>query len=72
MTETDRSDNSRVDPQFEVNIKAEEMISLLNGAFENAELLKVSVSEQNYDIPRENFISALSTKVVTFVAQKFK
>lgn len=72
VTETDRSDNSRVDPQFEVNIKAEEMISLLNGAFENAELLKVSVYEQNYDIPRENFISALSTKVVTFVAQKVK
>ena len=72
VTETDNSVNSRVDPQFEVNIKAEEMISLLNGAFENAELLKVSVSEQNYDIPRENFISALSTKVVTFVAQKVK
>lgn len=72
VTETDKSVNSRVDPQFEVNIKAEEMISLLNGAFENAELLKVSVSEQNYDIPRENFISALSTKVVTFVAQKVK
>ena len=72
VTETDRSDNSRVDPQFEVNINAEEMISLLNGAFENAELLKLSVSEQNYDIPRENFISALSTKVVTFVAQKAK
>ena len=72
VTEIDKSVNSRVDPQFEVNIKAEEMISLLNGAFENAELLKVSVSEQNYDIPRENFISALSTKVVTFVAQKVK
>ena len=72
VTETDKSVNSRVDHQFEVNIKAEEMISLLNGAFENAELLKVSVSEQNYDIPRENFISALSTKVVTFVAQKVK
>lgn len=72
VTEIDKSVNSRVDPQFEVNIKAEEMISLLNGVFKNAELLKVSVSEQNYDIPRENFISALSTKVVTFVAQKVK
>lgn len=72
VNEIDKSNNNRVDPQFEVNMKTEEMLCCLNEVFKNAETLKVSVSEQNYDIPRESFVSSLSTNVVTFVAQKIK
>lgn len=57
-------------PQFEVNLPAEELQRLLNEAFSGWEILKTTVREQKYDIPRENIVSALKTKVVTFVARK--
>lgn len=56
--------------QFEVNLPAEELQRLLNEAFSGWEILKTTVREQKYDIPRECGLSALETKVVTFVARK--
>ena len=44
--------------------------TILNKMFEGWMVLKTTVSEQQYDIPREHGISELKTSVVTFVARK--
>ncbi len=59
-----------VDAQFEVNLPTEIIQAYLNEVFKGWNVLKSSVREQEYDIPRENFTSHLTTKVVTFVARK--
>ena len=43
---------------------------LLEKAFTGWELIKTTVSKQNYDIPRDSCIAELSTNVVTYVARK--
>lgn len=57
-------------PQFEVNLLTEELQALLQKNFASWEVLKSTIREQKYDIPREGCISELSTNVVTFVAKK--
>lgn len=59
-----------VDAQFEVNISTEKMQGYLSKVFKGWDVLKTTVSTQEYDIPREGFVSRLSTNVVTFVARK--
>ena len=59
-----------VDAQFEVNISTEKMQGYLQEVFEGWSVLKTTVSVQEYDIPREGFVSRLNTNVVTFVARK--
>ncbi len=59
-----------VDAQFEVNLPTVKMQEYLNQIFEGWSVLKTTVSTQEYDIPREGFVSRLSTNVVTFVARK--
>lgn len=59
-----------VPPQFEVNLSTEYLQALLNNIFHNWEPIKVTVRPQQYDIPRDGFVSDLSTDVVTFVAKK--
>lgn len=59
-----------VDAQFEVNLPTEKMRGYLNEVFAGWKVLKTTVSAQEYDIPREGFISHLRTNVVTFVAGK--
>ena len=59
-----------VDAQFEVNLPTEKMRGYLNEVFAGWKVLKTTVSAQEYDIPREGFVSHLSTNVVTFVARK--
>lgn len=57
-------------PQFEVNLKTEELINILKETFIGWEVLKQTVVAQRYDIPRENCTADLSTNVVTIVARK--
>lgn len=57
-------------PQFEVNLPTKEIQEILKNIFLGWEILKETVREQQYDIPREGCTSELSTKVVTFVARK--
>lgn len=57
-------------PQFEVNLKTSALVEMLENIFKGWDVLKKTVVSQNYDIPRENCIAALSTNVVTFVARK--
>ena len=59
-----------VDAQFEVNISTERMQGYLQEVFAGWSVLKSTVSAQEYDIPREGFVSRLSTNVVTFVGRK--
>ena len=59
-----------VDAQFEVNLPTETMQQYLKEVFEGWSVLKTTVSAQEYDIPREEFVSRLNTNVVTFVARK--
>ena len=56
--------------QFEVNLSTEELQKLLEEIFEGLTVMKSAVQEQQYDIPRNNRISDLSTKAVTLVARK--
>ena len=59
-----------VDAQFEVNISTAKMQEYLKEVFEGWSVIKTTVSAQEYDIPREGFVSRLSTNVVTFVGRK--
>ncbi len=70
VREQNRDTKEVVDAQFEVNLTTEKLQEYLNEVFEGWSALKSTVSAQEYDIPREGFVSRLSTKVVTFVARK--
>lgn len=61
-----------IEAQFEINLTTEKIQSLLAKVFCGCEILKTSVVEQEYDIPRESFVSHLHTNVVTYVARKCK
>lgn len=61
-----------IDAQFEVNLSTEKLQEYLMNVFNGWDLLKTSVIEQEYDIPREMFISRLHTNVVTYVVRKCK
>jgi len=64
--------NEIIDAQFEVNLPTEKLQEHLANVFSDWDLLKTSVIEQEYDIPREMFVSHLHTDVVTYVARKCK
>lgn len=70
VREINKDTNEIVDAQFEVNLLTEELQELLNNTFTGWSLLKTSVSEQEYDVPRETFVSHLYTNVITYVARK--
>jgi len=59
-----------VDAQFEVNLPTAKMQEYLKEVFKGWDVLKTAMTAQEYDIPREGFVSRLSTNVVTFVARK--
>lgn len=61
-----------MEAQFEINLPTERIQTFLNEIFDGWEILKTSVIEQEYDIPRESCMSHLKTNVVTFVARKPK
>ena len=70
ITEINKENRLPLIPQFEVNLKTQELIDLLNVAFDGWEIIKNTVRNQKYDIPRENCVSDLTTDVVTYVARK--
>lgn len=59
-----------VPAQFEVNLSTDRLYSLLERTFSNWEILKSSIREQHYDIPRDAGICELRSNVVTYVARK--
>lgn len=70
ITEVNKETGEELIPQFEVNLKTADLLDLLKNTFEDWEILKETVRNQRYDIPRQNCTSDLSTDVVTFVARK--
>lgn len=67
VTEKNKETGEELTPQFEVNMKTEKMIEVLNTVFDGWEKIKTTVTTQKYDIPREQCVSELQTNVVTFV-----
>jgi len=70
VKEKDKETGEELLPQFEVNLQAEELQGLLHTTFAGWEILKNTVKEQQYDIPRDGITSDLKTKVVTLIARK--
>lgn len=70
VEERNRETGEITEAQFEINLPAETIQKIVREVFADWEILKASVSEQEYDIPRENFMSRLHTRVVTYVARK--
>ena len=70
VREYDKITNEQVSAQFETNLPTEELQTILKGIFTGWTILKSTVRDQQYDIPREWGVSELKTRVVTFVARK--
>lgn len=70
VRECDKITKMPTSAQFEVNLPTEELCCLLSKTFSCWQILKSTVQEQHYDIPRESGIRMLHTDVVTFVAKK--
>ena len=70
VVEHDKLTGEELPAQFEINLETEELQKLLQRIFGYWKILKFTIQKQQYDIPRENCISDLKTRVVTLVARK--
>lgn len=70
VRENDKATGQEIPSQFEVNLATEELQRILNQIFGDWGIMKSTVQEQQYDIPRESGISELKSSVVSFVARK--
>lgn len=59
-----------LEPQFEINLSTKELQSCIDDIFSEWDTIKRTVSYQEYDIPRDDVTSHLTTNVVTYVGQK--
>ena len=69
VEERDMVTGEKLIPQFEVNIPTSNMLLILKAVFSDWKVLKQTIIKQNYQIPRNEIISCMSTNVVTFVVQ---
>lgn len=69
VREYDKQTGEAVDAQFEVNLPTESLQALLSEIFAGWEIVKSTVREQRYDIPRGARICDLHSNVVTYVAK---
>lgn len=70
VCEKNAQTHEMLEPQFEVNLSAEKVQACLDEAYSGWEVLKRSVVQQEYTIPRGAVMSHLSTKAVTYVARR--
>lgn len=70
IKEFDKKTGNEMPPQFEVNLLTEEMQTIFEKTFSEWTVLKTTVVDQQYDIPRDSGICELKTSVVTFMARK--
>lgn len=70
VQEFDKATGEPLPAQFEVNLPTKELQSILAQVFAGWEVVKTTLRQQQYDIPRETVTSDLRTNVVTFVARK--
>ena len=70
VMEKDQATGEDLEPQFEVNIPTIKMQEIIADIFREWTALKETVVPQEYDIPRDDIVSHLTTNVVTYVGQK--
>lgn len=70
ITENEKISGSSLAPQFELNYETNSLLSFMHNVFDGLCILKETVSEQNYDVPRGEVVSVLKSRVVTFAAKK--
>ena len=71
VVERRKSDGKLFPPQFEIVLQGDELVRILGRYFNGCEILKQSVTHQNYDIPREYGVAEMDTNVVTYVIRKY-
>lgn len=72
VAEKDKATGEELSPQFEVNLKTEELQTQIKELFSGWQEIKTTVVRQQYDIPRGNHIAELATDVVTYVARNIQ
>lgn len=70
VRECDKTTGLIVPAQFEINLDTDKLKNILDDIFADWEIIKETIREQQYDIPREFGVSDLKTNVVTLVARK--
>lgn len=70
VVEIEKTTGEELQPQFEVNLKTESLMELLDELFGDWQSIKKTIVPQKYDIPRGDKIVELSTNVVTYVVRK--
>ena len=70
VREYNKITKEQVPAQFEINLPTEELQITLKEMFAGWTVLKSTVRDQQYDIPREWGISELKTSVITLVVRK--
>lgn len=70
IREYDKITKEQVPAQFEVNLPTEELQMILKEIFAGWTVLKLTVRDQQFDIPREWGISECKTSVVTLIVRK--
>lgn len=70
VREYETATNTAVPAQFEVNLPTVKLLELLENTFAGWSILKSTVRQQHYEIPRECGICELHTSVVSFAARK--
>ena len=69
VTEVDIENGKVLEPNFEVNLKSDQIMTYLDEFFEGWAVIKKIIANQEYEIPRDGKTSKLSTNVITFVAR---
>ena len=72
VTEIDLKTGKDLEPNYEVNLNSNQILQYLDEIFEEYDIIKRNITDQEYEVPRDGTTSGLSTKVISFVAQKRK
>lgn len=70
VTEIDLAKGCQVAPQFEVNMKTETLIELIQTVFCGWKTERLTEKQQSYEIPRAYGTAELNTRVVTYVGRR--
>ena len=70
ITESEKATDTPLIPQFELNFKTDTALNMMRKVFNGFDVLKETVREQYYEVPRGNIISLLKSRVVTFAAKR--
>ena len=70
VTEIDSATEKALEPNYEVNLKSEQILKYLDVFFGGWTIIKKNTTDQKYNIPRDGITSRLTTKVISFVARK--